>query len=252
MANPPFSLFREYLNVLVESEKKFIIIGTMNSLHYKEIFPLIKENIIWTGFSFNKTMEFVMPDSYELKGKAFVDSEGKKHGFVPGIIWYTNIDIKKRHERFFKPEDAHMYYEGNERIYPLYDNYNAIDIGRDRLDGTRVGDISMLPIDYTGIMGVPDSFLDKYNPEEFEILGCTQRGCHDLVPDTKKYNDYWEMRQDGTRTKASGNKTNENGNLARNDGKHNYFINAEGHIVQSTYSRIFIRNRHPVAKKDDI
>jgi hypothetical protein len=92
-------------------------------------------------------------------------------------------------------------------------------------------------------MGVPISFLDKYNPDQFEILGATQRGCHDEVPDTKKYDDYWEVRQDGKKTGSSGGKTNENANLVGNDGKKNYFINKEGRVVQSAYQRIFIRHK---------
>lgn len=94
-------------------------------------------------------------------------------------------------------------------------------------------------------MGVPITFLDKYSPEQFEILGATQRGCHDAVPDTRKYNDYWEVRQNGERTGSSGNKTNENANLLQNDGKKNYFINKEGRIIQSAYQRLFIRNKKP-------
>ena len=93
----------------------------------------------------------------------------------------------------------------------------------------------------SGIMGVPISFLDKYCPEQFEILGATQRGCHDAVPDTKKYDDYWECKPNGKKTGSSGGKTNENANLLQNDGKKNYFINAEGRIIQSAYQRIFIR-----------
>lgn len=92
-------------------------------------------------------------------------------------------------------------------------------------------------------MGVPISFLEKYCPEQFEILGATQRGCHDDVPDTKKYDDYWEVRQDGSLTGSKGGKTNENANLVKNDGKNNYFINADGNIIQSAYQRIFIRFR---------
>jgi hypothetical protein len=85
--------------------------------------------------------------------------------------------------------------------------------------------------------------LSKYNPDQFEILGATQRGCHDLVPDTKKYDDYKEMRPNGTPTGSSGGKTNENANLVGNDGKKNYFINDKGHIIQSAYQRIFIKHK---------
>lgn len=92
-------------------------------------------------------------------------------------------------------------------------------------------------------MGVPITFLDKYNPEQFEIIGLTQRGCHDELLETKKYDDYWEMKPNGTRTGSNGRKTNGNPNISMNDGKHNYFINNDGHIVQSLYQRILIKRR---------
>jgi hypothetical protein len=117
-----------------------------------------------------------------------------------------------------------------EVAYLKYDNYDAIEVPF----------YDAIPSDYNGVMGVPISFLDKYCPEQFEILGATQRGCHDSVPDTKKYDDYWEVRQNGQKTGSSGGKTNENANLEHNDGKKNYFINASGHIIQSAYQRIFI------------
>jgi hypothetical protein len=97
-------------------------------------------------------------------------------------------------------------------------------------------------------MGVPISFLDKYCPEQFEILGATQRGFHDEIPDTKKYDDYWEVRPDGNPTGSSGGKTNENANLAGNDGKKNYFINKEGRVIQSAYQRIFIKAKQGSAQ----
>jgi hypothetical protein len=117
--------------------------------------------------------------------------------------------------------------------YQKYDNYDAIEVPF----------TDAIPSDHVGAMGVPISFFNKYNPEQFEILGAHQRGCHDEFPDTKKYDNYWEMRPDGTPTGSSGGKTNENPNLERNDGKGNYFVNSEGHVVQSAYSRIFIRHR---------
>ncbi len=117
--------------------------------------------------------------------------------------------------------------------YQEYDNYEAIEVPR----------IDAIPSDYDGVMGVPITFLGKYNPEQFEILGATQRSCHDLVPDRKKYDNYVEMKPDGTPTGSSGGKTNENANLEGNDGKKNYFVNADGHQVQSAYQRIFIRHR---------
>jgi hypothetical protein len=117
--------------------------------------------------------------------------------------------------------------------YKKYDNYDAIEVPFS----------DAIPSDYSGVMGVPITFLDKYSPDQFEILGATQRGCHDAIPDTKKYDDYWEVRPDGSRTGSSGGKTNENANLGGNDGKKNYFINKRGHVIQSAYQRIFIRHR---------
>ena len=117
--------------------------------------------------------------------------------------------------------------------FDKYDNYNAIEVPF----------TDAIPSDYIGVMGVPISFLDKYSPEQFEILGATQRGCHDDVPDIKKYNDYWEVKQNGEKTGSSGGKTNENANIIGNDGKKNYFINKEKLIIQSKYQRIFIKHK---------
>ncbi len=164
VTNPPFSLFREYVAQLVEYDKKFLIIGDVNAITYKEIFPLLQENKMWSGFSFNKTVEFIMPDSYQLRGKAYIDDDGRKHGFVPGVCWYTNLDIKKRHEDLFL---SATYYKKDGSIpqmslerWPHYDNYDAIEVGKTK----------DIPVDYEGVMGVPITFLDKYNPEQFEII----------------------------------------------------------------------------------
>ena len=158
VTNPPFSLFREYVAQLVEYDKKFVIIGGLNAVKYKEIFPLIKAGKIWAGYTFNKTLEFIIPDHYELKGNGFIDAEGKKHGFVPGICWYTNLDISKRHTtidlrgNYYRPE-----------LYVKYDN----------LDGIDVGDSTAIPCDYEGLMGVPISAFDKISEDQFEIVGCS-------------------------------------------------------------------------------
>lgn len=248
--NPPFSLFREYIATLVSSGKKFLVLGNQNAATTKDIFPLFKENKMWYGASIHSGgIDFRMPDDYDEYSKnVFIKEDGHHYINLAGIRWFTNMDVKYRHDGLwhlngkFDNTQAHKYYEGNETLYPMYDNYDAIEVNKTK----------NVPIDFDGIMGVPVTFLDKFNPDEFELLGCTQRGCHDLVPDTKKYDDYWEVKQDGTRTKSTGAKTNENGNLAMNDGKHNYFINAEGHIVQSTYSRLFIRNRNPISKSKDL
>lgn len=157
VTNEPFSLFREFVALLMQYEKKFIIIGNVNAITYKEFFPLLKENKVWAGFTFNKTMEFIMPDSYELKGKAYIDENGRKHGFVPGVCFFTNIDIKKRHE----PLTLFRRYADDPSKYPRYDNY----------DGINVDKVADIPEDYYGVMGVPITFLDKYCPEQFEIVG---------------------------------------------------------------------------------
>ena len=225
VTNPPFSLFREYVAQLVEYDKKFLIIGNKNAITYKEIFPLIKENKLWVGWTpITGSRWFEVPPDYENKFIKCVD--GKR--LVPiKAVWFTNLDHAKRHE----PLILYRSYSPNE--YPHYDNYDAIEVSK----------TCDIPADYDGVMGVPITFLDKYCPEQFEILGATQRGCHDLVPDTRKYDDYREMTQAGRPTGSSGSKTNENANLLQNDGRKNYFVNDEGRVVQSAYQRLFIRRR---------
>lgn len=244
ITNPPFSLFREFLAWIVEADKKFLIIGNMNAITYKEVFPLIKANKMWTGKRFNqrvngKNMTFLVPNEYKLTGtEVNISDDGRKMISVAGTGWYTNLDHGRRHQplALMTMEDNIKFSKHKEvkgKGYQKYDNYDAIEIPF----------TDAIPSDYDGIMGVPISFLNKYNPDQFEILGATQRGCHDEVPDTKKYDDYWEVRQNGERTGSSGGKTNENANLEGNNGKKNYFINKEGHIVQSAYQRIFIRHK---------
>jgi len=226
VTNPPFSLFREYIGQLMEYQKKFVIVGHQNAITYKEVFPLIKDNKVWLGYGFKGgAAHFFSP--YEDIATAGDHRENMIR--VSGVHWFTNLDIPKRNEFI----DLVCKYSPEE--YPKFDNYNAINVNK----------TSDIPYDYEGIIGVPITFLDKYSPEQFEILGATQRGCHDAVPDTRKYDDYWEVRQNGKRTGSSGNKTNENANLLQNDGKKNFFINKEGRIIQSAYQRIFIRNKHP-------
>ena len=171
VTNQPFSLFREYVSALVSFNKKFLVIGTMNACHYKEIFPLIRANKLWVGYGFNKTMEFIMPDDYQMKGKAFIDNNGKKHGFVPAICWFTNLDVTKRHE------DLTLFKKYDINEYPKYENLDCIE----------VGSVSDIPNDYYGLMGVPDSFLDKYNPEQFEIIGLSSGDLAKEIGVTKNY-----------------------------------------------------------------
>lgn len=240
ITNPPFSQFRCFLNWILEANKKFIIIGNKNSISMSDVFPLFMENKIWVGHrSMNSDFWLRVPEG--AKYEKIVNGVKLKHIMA---CWYTNLEHNKRHEdlQLMTMNDNLKYNKKlikklssvfGKREYPKYDNYDAIEIPI----------VEAIPSDYFGVMGVPVTFMDKYNPKQFEILGCTQRGCHDKFPDTKKYNDYYEVKQDGSRTGSSGNKTNENANIANNDGVHNYFINNEGHVVQSTYSRIFIRRR---------
>jgi hypothetical protein len=159
VTNPPFSLLREYVAQLMNHNKKFVIIGNINALSYKEIFKLIKENKIWLGHSIHSgDREFKVPEDYPLNASGYrVDENGIKYLRVKGVRWFTNLDYKERHE------DLILYkkYKGNEKEYPKYDNYNAINV-----DVTKD-----IPIDYKGNIGVPITFIDKYNPDQFEIVG---------------------------------------------------------------------------------
>ncbi|MGX3043733.1 adenine-specific methyltransferase EcoRI family protein [Helicobacter sp. T3_23-1056] len=164
VTNPPFSLFREYVAQLVEYDKKFVIIGNKNALTYKEIFKLVKENKIWIGYTpmstdllFNTSAEFqkeVLNGKKIGSGYKIIDGVVKLHS---QSIWFANLDHKKRHEIL---ETIHSFTKTPEK-YPKYDNYDAINVDK----------TSDIPLDYDGIMGVPISFLDKYNPKQFKIIG---------------------------------------------------------------------------------
>ncbi len=155
VTNPPFSLFREYVAQLVEYEKKFLIIGNQNAIHYKEIFPLIRDNKMWLGYGFKGNVGFFQ-SPYEDHAK----SSQHKEGFIriSGIMWFTNLDIQKRHE------EMELWRTYNEEEYPIYENYDAIEVGR----------TADIPKDYFGKMGVPDTFLQNYNPQQFEIVGLAE------------------------------------------------------------------------------
>jgi len=157
VTNPPFSLFREYVAQLIEYDKKFVIIGNQNALTYKEIFKLVKENKLWFGHSIHSgDREFGVPKDYPLNAAGFrVDENGNKFIRVKGVRWFTNLDYEERHE------NLELYKTYNKKEFPTYDNYDAINVDKTK----------EIPKDYSGVMGVPITFLDKYNPEQFEILG---------------------------------------------------------------------------------
>lgn len=171
ITNPPFSLFREYVAQLVTYNKQFIIIGNKNAITYKEIFKLIKENRAWVGATpMGVDMLFDVPEEY---AKIMIENgkEGSNYKIVNGIvkgrsssIWFTNMDNPKRHE------EITLYRKYTSGEYPTYDNYDAIEVGR----------VAEIPVDYDGAMGVPITFLDKYNPEQFEIIGMSASAGYDV------------------------------------------------------------------------
>ncbi len=155
VTNPPFSMFREYVGQLIENDKKFIIIGHQNAITYREIFKYIKENKLWLGYGFKRNMAHFINPHYE----DYATDTDHKEGMirVSGVVWYTNLEIGKRHE------DVILYkkYYGNEDSYPKYDNYDAINVDKAK----------EIPMDYEETMGVPITFLSKYNPDQFELIG---------------------------------------------------------------------------------
>ncbi|MBD0866275.1 MAG: adenine-specific methyltransferase EcoRI family protein [Rhodobacteraceae bacterium] len=171
VTNPPFSLFREYIGQLIEYEKNFLIIGNINAVTYKEVFPLIRDNKVWLGPSIRSgDRAFGVPNDYPLEAAGCgIDEDGNKFIKVKGVRWFTNMDFPARHQelvlhRKYNPDD-----------YPMYHNYDAINVDKTR----------DIPVDYDGAMGVPITFLDRYNPNQFEILGSSgtlARRMSELAP----------------------------------------------------------------------
>lgn len=214
VTNPPFSLFRDFVALLEKYNKKYIVVGNDNARTYKEIFRLIKENKMWLGI--NHLGTFRQPD-------------GSIKNFG-NISWFTNVEHGKRNEVL---ELTKTY---SNEYYPKYDNYDAIEVSK-TVD---------IPMDYEGVMGVPISFLDKYNPNQFEIVGLLNSSDEKLagIPMLREYKEFKERKQDGTFTKASGNKTKGNPVLKGRPNKGNYYINIyNGECVYSTYARILIRHK---------
>jgi hypothetical protein len=173
VTNPPFSLFREYVAQLFKYEKKFIIIGNQNAITYKEIFPLLKNNQMWLGYGFRGGAAHFINKHYTDYASAGDHKEGMIR--VSGVVWFTNIEIHKRHEELI------LFKHYNEDEYPRYDNYDAIEVSKTK----------NIPCDYNGIMGVPITFFDKYNPEQFEIIwqasGNTKASAPKDILKTLKY-----------------------------------------------------------------
>lgn len=228
VTNPPFSLFREYVEQLVKYKKKFIILGNQNAITYTDFFALIRANKVWLGVNNGGTKWFEVKADYDIKTESRKKIEnGRKFFSMGSVNWYTNLDIAKRHEELITFEK----YDPNN--YPKYDNYDAIEVAT----------YKRIPIDYDGAMGVPITFLDKYNPDQFEILGWT-RGVDefDAYP-TKRYVNPKQVKPDGT--VSNGGKVNTGPNLLlKNRPAGTYYIadNAKGYLEQ-LYMRILIKRR---------
>ena len=208
VTNPPFSLFREYVSTLIDNNKQFIIIGNVNAIAYKEIFPLLKDDKMWIGASIHSgDRAFYVPDDYPMKASGCgIDEDGRRFIRVKGVRWYTNLDMKLRHDELI------LVKKYNPEEYPKYENFDAIEV-------SKTADI---PCDYPGVMGVPITFMDKYCPDQFKIigLGITDLGKSIGVGDyDRKY-----------KTPAS------------RDGTLYYVKDGKGVVP---YARVLIQNKHP-------
>ena len=221
VTNPPFSLFREYVAQLMEYDKKFLIIGSQNNVTYKEVFPLLMQNKMWLGYKAGD-MAFKVPDDYEARETRFwQDETGQKWRSLGNICWFTNLDIKKRHEELI----LYKCYTPND--YPHFDNFEAINVGK----------VDEIPCDYDGIMGVPLTFLDKYNPDQFEILGITKTW---FGMASKTYGEQIQIDKNGKESRVT--KLNDGAVLEVQTppvGKTYYKV--DGKIYIQTYPRILIR-----------
>jgi len=198
VTNPPFSLFREYINQLFDFNKKFVIIGNMNAITYKEVFPIIMENKMWFGPSISSgDREFEVPDSYPIAAAGWrVDNEGRKFLRIKGVRWFTNLDHGRRHQPLpLMTMKENLKYSKHKEVkgkrkYDNYDNYNAIEVPF----------TDAIPSDYDGVMGVPITFLDKYNPDQFEIIGMTKTWFGTA---TKKYPPQIQVNANGKRSEVT-------------------------------------------------
>jgi len=227
VTNPPFSKWRAFLAWIMEGHKQFLILGTIGAAGYKEVFPLIRDNQIWLGVSSNKTLQFQLPDD-AAKYKRMIGD--KKYADVPACTWFTNIDNIVRHTDIpYLTMEQHTMLG---HTFQKYDNYDAIDVPR----------CTLIPFDYTGLMGVPISFMAQYNPEQFEIVDITKTGAGDPAIKTKVYPKQTQVSSDGKRTTVT--KMNDGANIVVDKppaGTTYYMI---GNVVYiQTFPRILIRRR---------
>lgn len=227
VTNPPFSLFREYVAQLMEYNKKFIIIGNQNAITYKEIFPYIKEDKLWLGVSIHSgDREFRIPDNYEVRSKSLrVDENGNKYIRVVGVRWFTNVDNKDRHE------ELTLYKTYTPEEFPSFDNYEAINVDK----------TSEIPDNYFGWIGVPITFLDKYNPDQFEIIGMTKTPIGNHLR-SKVYGKQIQHNPNGTAqivTKANDGAVIE----IKEPLSDKPYYEIEGKLYKAVYPRILIKRR---------
>ena len=239
ITNPPFSLFREFVAWILETNKKFLVIGNMNAITYKEVFPLIKDNKLWLGATnFNTGMYFFVPSNFVFAETYKFEREldGRKVNRVPGVCWFSNIDHGRRHkplELMSMADNIKFNKKIKECPYPKYDNYDAIEVCV----------TNGIPSDYDGVMGVPISFLDKYCPEQFEIVGGSMAyettACHIM----KDYVDlgYKFVKADGVAISGSGALKDKMSPKIMGKGTKDYSISPSGDYLHAVYGRIFIR-----------
>lgn len=243
--NPPFFLFREYIACLIEHEKKFLILGNHNQSGSKDIFPLFKENRVWYGASIHSGgVDFRIPDDYDTYSKNVFIKNGHHYVNLAGIRWFTNLDVKYRHDGLwhkngkFDNSQSHCYYEGNEAAYPSYYNFDGID----------VSSVNEIPIDYEGYMGVPITVLVKFNPQELELVGTgadVPKTMTHTVTEAKTTIAY--VRPDGSIAWSTPYTVSE-----RKLGNGLRVKDENGVPSSSPFSRIIVRNLHPIKKSDDL
>lgn len=223
VTNPPFSLFRDYVTLLLEHDKQFVIIGSMNALSYKQVFPHIMEGRFWLGHGFSSgTAYFFTPNPSEYKSNAYDPETGlMKFG---NVTWYTNLDIHKRHE------DMVLYKKYNPEDYPKYDNYDAIEV-------SRTADI---PRDYAGVMGVPITLLEQHNPEQFEIVGMTQSW---FDARTKTYPRQIQVNPGGTESQVT--KLNDGAAIKISEPATKTYYRVGDEMFRKVYARVLVRNLKP-------
>ena len=241
ITNPPFSLWGEYVEQLIEYKKKFLILGNLNALTRQDIFPYVRGDKMWFGISRTGSgkMYFRVPDDApEKSGQKVVD--GVRYQTVGSTAWYTNLEHSKRNEELVLTK----FYEGNEEQYPTYDNYNAIETGF----------VKDIPMDYEGLMGVPITFLASYNPEQFEILGMTKTPiCFTNAKEAQRTKVYKEVTQHSRNGKtSSGNKVNDGSVLiVDTPPKKTYYTteDVDGYLT-AQYPRMIIRNKKPISRAE--